>query len=121
MELRRAAAIVSSVCVLVVAPTRAARAATSQNYNWKNVVINGGGYVPGIVFSPREPNVIYARTDMGGAYRWNEATQSWTQLLAWVPHDEWNLTGVESIAPDPVNANVVYLAVGTYTNEWVST
>ena len=34
------------------------------------------------------------------AYRWNQTTQTWTQLLAWLAHDDWNWTGVESIAPD---------------------
>ncbi len=95
--------------------------AAQQPYVWKNVVINGGGYIPGIVFNTKERNLIYARTDMGGAYRWNEATQSWTQLLAWIPHDDWNWTGVESIATDPVEPNRLYLAVGTYTNDWAPT
>jgi hypothetical protein len=121
MNLRSAAAIVSLVCVVSLAVISPTAAATSQSYNWRNVVINGGGYVPGIVFSPKEANLIYARTDIGGAYRWNQTTQSWTQLLSWLAHDDWNWTGVESIAPDPVDSNVVYLAVGTYTNEWAPT
>jgi xyloglucan-specific exo-beta-1,4-glucanase len=41
-------------------------------------------------------------------------------LLDSISWDDWNLTGVASIAGDPVNPNNVYLAVGTYTNEWTT-
>jgi xyloglucan-specific exo-beta-1,4-glucanase len=49
------------------------------SYNWRNVEIVGGGYVPGIVFNTSEPNLIYARTDIGGAYRWNPSTNRWVR------------------------------------------
>ncbi|HEX3045298.1 MAG TPA: cellulose binding domain-containing protein [Bacillota bacterium] len=108
--------IVSLVLALTVPAN--IHGATSQTYTWKNVVINGGGYVPGIIFNTKQQNLIFARTDMGGAYKWNQSSKSWTQLLAWVPHDDWNWTGCESIATDPVDPNRLYLAVGTYTNSW---
>jgi photosystem II stability/assembly factor-like uncharacterized protein len=31
---------------------------------------------------------------------------------------DWNFTGIESIAVDPTDANKVYIAAGTYTNDW---
>ncbi|MDI5981602.1 sialidase family protein [Amycolatopsis magusensis] len=85
---------------------------------WRNVEIAGGGFVPGIVFSPAEKNLIYARTDIGGAYRWNQAAGRWIPLLDWVGWDKWGYNGVVSIAPDPKNANRVYAAAGMYTNSW---
>ncbi|XID93951.1 X2-like carbohydrate binding domain-containing protein [Paenibacillaceae bacterium WGS1546] len=94
-------------------------AAPSQAYTWKNVVTGGGGgFVPGIIFNQSEPNLIYARTDIGGAYRWNQADGSWTPLLDFVGWDEWGNTGVDALATDPVDPDRLYLAVGTYTNEW---
>ncbi|MBV1852032.1 cellulose binding domain-containing protein [Catellatospora tritici] len=95
-----------------------ALAAASEPYTWKNVRIDGGGFVPGIIFNPTEQNLIYARTDIGGAYRWNQSTSSWTPLLDWAGWDNWNYNGVLSLATDPVQTNKVYAAVGMYLNSW---
>ncbi|PFH16300.1 hypothetical protein B0S93_0001, partial [Caldicellulosiruptor bescii] len=92
---------------------------TTQKYIWKNVKIEGGGgFITGIVFNPKEKNLVYVRTDIGGAYRSTDGGNTWTQLMNWVSFDEWNLLGVESIATDPVDPNRLYIAAGTYTNSW---
>ena len=92
----------------------------AQAYTWRNVQIYGGGFIVGIVFNQTEPNLVYTRTDIGGAYRLDNATSRWVPLLDSISWDDWNLTGVASIASDPVNPNNVYFAVGTYTNDWTS-
>ncbi|HVZ85891.1 MAG TPA: exo-alpha-sialidase [Polyangia bacterium] len=84
-------------------------------YTWKSVQIVGGGFVDGFVFHPTARDVLYARTDIGGAYRRNPKTRRWEPLLDWVPYADLNLMGVESIALDPSDPNKVYLACGTYT------
>lgn len=90
-------------------------------YRFQNVVIGGGGgFVPGIVFSTTQPGLVYARTDIGGAYRLDPNSGRWIPLLDFIGFPDWNLSGVESIAIDPRNPDRVYLAVGTYTNEWSS-
>ena len=88
----------------------------SEPYTWKSVQMVGGGFVDGIIFHPTAKGVRYARTDMGGAYRWNDQTRRWEPLLDWVSYEDLNLMGVESIAVDPSDPNRVYLACGTYTN-----
>ena len=95
-----------------------AQAAASESYTWKNAEIVGGGFVPGIVFSPAQKDLIYARTDIGGLYRWNAGTSRWIPLLDWVGQKNWGYNGVASVAPDPTDANKVYAAVGMYTNSW---
>lgn len=87
-------------------------------YTWRNAVINGGGFVPGIIFNETEPNLIYARTDIGGCYRWQEESRTWKPLLDWVGRDRWGYAGVVSMATDPVDTHRVYAAVGTYTIDW---
>ncbi|MFJ2029096.1 cellulose binding domain-containing protein [Streptosporangium sp. NPDC087985] len=95
-----------------------AAAAAAESYTWKNVRIDGGGFVPGIIFNQTEKNLAYARTDIGGAYRWEQATKTWTPLLDWVGQNNWGYNGVVSLATDPVETNRVYVAAGMYTNSW---
>lgn len=90
-----------------------ASVAWSQVYNWSRVEMGGGGMVTGLVAAPSESGVFYARTDVGGAYRWNESAGKWTQLLEHVSEADKGLLGVEAIAVDPANAANVYLLVGT--------
>ncbi|MFK0112184.1 cellulose binding domain-containing protein [Streptomyces sp. NPDC091217] len=93
-------------------------ALAADTYTWSNARIDGGGFVPGIVFNRSEKNLAYARTDIGGAYRWSESTRTWTPLLDSVGWNEWGHTGVVSLASDSVDPDKVYAAVGTYTNSW---
>jgi hypothetical protein len=76
------------------------------------VAINGGGFVPGLVYSPVQQGLLYARTDVGGFYRWDNANSRWIPLTDMYGTTQGNNYGGESIAPDPVNANVVYAAAG---------
>ena len=71
-ELKPVVRLAGAVAMLV---TLLAPLAAAQGYTWRNVEIVGGGFVPGIIFNPTERDLIYARTDIGGAYRWNQATQ----------------------------------------------
>lgn len=65
--------------ILIVTMTLVAQA---QSYTWRNVQIYGGGFVDGIVFNQSEPNLVYTRTDIGGAYRLDNTTGRWvTQTI----------------------------------------
>ena len=112
-------ALMLSITKAAAIPVNAqATSFATQEYTWKNVQIFGGGYVDNIVFNPGEEDLIYARTDMGGAYRWDKSNQIWIPLTDFVGWDDWNNLGIESLAVDPVNTNRVYMATGTYTNDW---
>src|SRR3990170_3457045 len=43
------------------------------SYRWGNVAMGGGGYVSAVIPSKTQRNLVYARTDVGGAYRWDHA------------------------------------------------
>src|ERR1035441_2551002 len=65
---------------------------------------------------------MYARTDVGGAYRWNNVAggdAQWMPLQDFVGRFDsgFNL-GVESLAFDPNDPTRLYLAVGEYTESY---
>ena len=116
-SLRRSGARLAPLFALILSTTFTfGQSVPATPYTWKNVQIVGGGFVDGIVFHPTARGVRYARTDMGGAYRWDAAANRWQPMLDWVPYKDLNLMGVESIAVDPADPRRVYLACGTYTN-----
>jgi len=104
------------LCGGTFASCSGAQAKDKGPYVWKSVQIVGGGFCDGIIFHPKAKDVRYARTDMGGAYRWDKKANRWMPLLDFVSYADNNLVGVESIAVDPNDKNTVYLDCGTYTS-----
>jgi hypothetical protein len=106
----------SLACLLAGSTATATAAVADAPYEWRNVAIGGGGFVTGLVFHPAERGLAYARTDVGGAYRWDAAARRWIPLTDWIGREDANLTGIESLALDPSDPQRVYLAAGTYTH-----
>jgi photosystem II stability/assembly factor-like uncharacterized protein len=96
------------------APPTPAKAA----YTWRNVAIKGGGYVTGLVFHPGVRDLLYARTDVGGAFRWDAGRRAWVPLNDALGRNEAELLGVVSLAVDPVDPRRLYLACGSYLPAW---
>ncbi|WP_411148633.1 WD40/YVTN/BNR-like repeat-containing protein [Streptomyces sp. A30] len=95
-----------------------AETAAVPAYRWRTAVIGGTGFVTGVLFHPSVRGLAYARTDIGGAYRWDDRAARWTPLTDHLGWDDWNLLGVEAIAVDPAHPNRLYLALGTYAQSW---
>jgi xyloglucan-specific exo-beta-1,4-glucanase len=110
------APVIAATAVAVASGPHSATAAAADPCTWKNVRIDGGGSVPGIVLDPDEKDLVHARTDVGGASRGNRSAQSWTPLPDRAGQDDRGHHGVPSIAPDPVGTGRVHAAVGMHTN-----
>ena len=121
LRLITCAAFFASLVLLLGFLPVASLGQSSQSYTWNNAVTSGGGgFIPGIVFNPSQKNLMYVRTDIGGAYRWDPVNLRWMPLMDWVGFDDWNTLGVESIATDPVDPTRFYVAAGTYTNSFTT-
>ena len=83
-------------------------------YVWDQVVQGGTGCSTHIVFHPKEQGIAYMGTDMGGAYRWENDTKTWTPITDWLKSSEKKYSGIDGIALDYNNPDVIYLAAGTY-------
>lgn len=77
------------------------------------VAIGGGGYVTSVIGCPTEPNLFYAKTDVGGIFRWQEDSKSWKSLFGWVANNQTSYLGAEALAIDPQSPNKIYALVGT--------
>ncbi|MFJ8885043.1 WD40/YVTN/BNR-like repeat-containing protein [Streptomyces sp. NPDC102402] len=117
-----AAVVAASASVLPAAGTAAAarRPAKTQPHRWRTAAIGGTGFVTGILFHPAVRGLAYARTDIGGAYRWDDRGARWTALTDHIGWDDWNLLGVEAMAVDRSHPDRLYLALGTYTQAYAS-
>jgi polyisoprenoid-binding protein YceI len=65
---------------LAAAPTATSPlgiASATPSMEWSAVTTMGGGWVTGMVTGPT--GEVYSRTDVGGAYRWDEAASSGTR------------------------------------------
>jgi hypothetical protein len=97
-----------------------ANAMADDILNWQPVKIGAGGYVTGFVTHPLDATVRYCRTDVGNAYRWSNSTQQWVPMVVFNESGPQGMpassapapasSGVESIAIDPNNTKVVYMA-----------
>lgn len=97
---------------LSIGVPQAQAAAQAEAYVWDNVNIGGGGYATSILIHPAEKDLMYARSDVGGVFRWDNALHKWIPLMDSIAYLDNNLVSVDGIAIDPGNTNVIYAAAG---------
>lgn len=102
--------------MMILSTAISAGAIGRASYDWSNVPVGANGFVTGVVLHPKEKNLMYIRTDVGGAYRWDEEQQKWIQLCDVFGMDQSNYYGIDGIAIDPNDPDVVYMAAGA--NPW---
>ena len=84
----------------------------SSEWSYSQLAMGGGGFVTG-VFSTCEEGVYYARTDVGGAYRWDKDSEKWKSVSYNISEEDVGLLGIDGLAVDPDEANKLYLLAGT--------
>lgn len=85
-------------------------------YEYKNAPIPGGGYVTGLIYHGKQPGILYARTDIGGTYRFNMAQQQWESLINHVTMADLSETYPIALALDDKNPERLYIASGITEN-----
>ena len=93
----------------------------AEPYSWQSVPFGAGGFVDGFLYHPKQKGLLYARTDIGGMYRYDYDNGRWIPLLDATSHDDAQLMGVLSMAVDPNDPNKLYAATGEYLNQWART
>ncbi len=97
----------------IAALTALATTASAEKYEWGNVRFDGGGFVSAIMPSPTVEGLIYARTDVGGIYRWDATSSHWIPLMDWISQNDVGLYGTEAFALDPQDPKKIYVLGGT--------
>src|SRR5215831_9505705 len=67
-------------------------------YQWRNVPVYGGGFVPGIIYNQGRPGGLYLRTNVGGTWRWNASTGQWIPLTDFFGQNKWYFPYILSLA-----------------------
>lgn len=82
------------------------------SYEYKNLPIPGGGYVTGFLYHRKKKDILYARTDIGGTYRFDAGKQEWVSLIPHVTMRDLSETFPISMALDDANPAMLYVACG---------
>ncbi len=81
-------------------------------YRYQNAPIPGGGYVTGFVFHKKQPGILYARTDIGGTYRFDRTNMRWQSLIDAVTPQDLALTYPIALGLDEAHPDWLYIASG---------
>lgn len=82
------------------------------SYVYKNLPIPGGGYVTGFLYHKKKKDLLYARTDIGGTYRYDAVRQRWVSLIPHVTMRDLSETFPIALALDDENPAMLYIACG---------
>ncbi len=71
--------------------------------------IGGGGFVSGIIAGDDQ---MYARTDVGGVYRYDFEAEKWIQLMDFITDKDKGFLSVDGLALDPTDDDIIYMLAG---------
>ena len=89
--------------------TASAADSIESSMDWDTLNIAGGGFVSGIITGDDQ---MYARTDVGGAYRYDYEQKKWVQLLDFLTEADRGFLSVDAMCIDPNDDDTLYLLCG---------
>ncbi len=84
-------------------------ATDSTDATWGTMGVGGGGFVSGIITGK---NSMYARTDVGGAYRYDYENREWVQMMAFISEEDKGYLSVDALCVDPTDDDTIYMLCG---------
>lgn len=81
-------------------------------YKYKNAPIPGGGYVTGLIYHRKQSGILYARTDIGGTYRFDREDKRWHSLIDHVTGENLAETYPIALALDDKHPEWLYIISG---------
>ena len=115
--------VLESGNLVIVAITREYKLGFSKNelerlekmllYKWYNAYLGAEGFATGIIIHPKDKTQMYCRTDVGGAYRYDNRNGVWYSITdSLVEKDAGGeYRCVMGMAVDPTDTETIYLAV----------
>lgn len=89
--------------------TASAADSIESSMDWDTLNIAGGGFVSGIITGDDQ---MYARTDVGGAYRYDYEQKKWVQLMGFLNEADRGFLSVDAMCVDPNDDDTLYLLCG---------
>lgn len=87
--------------------------AAAQPKQWENVGIGGGGGILTPSFSPHDPNLLFASSDMSGVYRSTDQGRNWAML----PWRQLSQADTCYITFHPTDPNTMYVVPGPWATQ----
>ncbi len=84
-------------------------------YKWDNVHLGALGYITTLVTHPKDSELLYAVTDVGGLYKLDRANNKFVQLLTSAPYQISGVKAVRGAAIDPNDEGVIYITAGRWS------
>jgi photosystem II stability/assembly factor-like uncharacterized protein len=83
----------------------------ARSYVWHQSILNGGGFIAGLLQDPQQPQTLYARADVAGVFKSVDGGKTWAAknhgMTAYHQHD------VRSFALSPHQPQLLFRASGS--------
>lgn len=87
---------------------------SSEKFQWQQSYLGGGGYITGMVQNPQNPDMLFARCDVAGLFKSEDAGKNWRLINRGLQRGYNQNT--ESVSISPHDVNIMFRASGEARN-----